>query len=312
MERLVALVADPDPAVRAEIRGVLDVREHAALETDDVKDVPRLLRDRPIDLLIIGAGNGGIDVSRLLQEFPEAVPVTVALTAEDDQSLDLIRAGAFDVLCKPLDRRSLQQVVERAVRQCSLLREWHRLRAELGGREGCDAIVGASASIERVRDVGLLARHFVATICEINKLPEVRLSTEALELLERYRWPTNMQGLRDAMEQAVILASDGAIQPGDLPEWIRGSEHGSPTSTPESANEPRSFREAKREVVERFERSYLAELMGHHRGNVTAASHRAGMLRSALQRLLRKYGLKSADFRTSSRARPTADRPHAE
>jgi DNA-binding NtrC family response regulator len=38
-------------------------------------------------------------------------------------------------------------------------------------------------------------------------------------------------------------------------------------------------------------------------GNVTAASQRAGMLRSALQRLLRKYGLKSASFR---RPRPAS------
>ncbi len=62
------------------------------------------------------------------------------------------------------------------------------------------------------------------------------------------------------------------------------------------------FREAKREVVERFERSYLGDLMQRHGGNVTAASQQAGMLRSALQRLLRKHGLRSAEFRQKHRA----------
>ena len=45
-----------------------------------------------------------------------------------------------------------------------------------------------------------------------------------------------------------------------------------------------------------------------HGGNVTAASQRAGMLRSALQRLLRKYGLKSASFRRA-RAAATPEQP---
>ena len=40
---------------------------------------------------------------------------------------------------------------------------------------------------------------------------------------------------------------------------------------------------------------------------MTAAAQHAGMLRSALQRLLRKYRLKSADFRRAKRAaRPPA------
>ena len=67
----------------------------------------------------------------------------------------------------------------------------------------------------------------------------------------------------------------------------------------------RSFRDAKREVVTAFEGRYLAALMERQRGNVTAAAKEAGMLRSALQRLLRKHELKSADFR---RARGGAER----
>jgi hypothetical protein len=50
--------------------------------------------------------------------------------------------------------------------------------------------------------------------------------------------------------------------------------------------------------------------MGTHAGNVTAAAHQAGMLRSALQRLLRKYGLKSAEFRRRRpQGREQAPRP---
>jgi DNA-binding NtrC family response regulator len=61
----------------------------------------------------------------------------------------------------------------------------------------------------------------------------------------------------------------------------------------------------KREVVEAFERAYLDDLLMRHAGNVTAAAQHSGMLRSALQRLLRKYDLRSAEYRRRSR-RPSA------
>ena len=64
-----------------------------------------------------------------------------------------------------------------------------------------------------------------------------------------------------------------------------------------------AFRAAKRRVVDAFEHSYLTELLTQHTGNVTLAAQQAGMLRSALQRLLRKHGLRSADFRRRRRPR---------
>jgi len=106
-----------------------------------------------------------------------------------------------------------------------------------------------------------------------------------------------VQELRNAVEHAVILAVDGAIRSRDLPDAIREAETDSGAVVGTSRLSTRRFREAKREVVEAFEQAYLSDLLERHRGNVTSASQQAGMLRSALQRLLRKYGLKSAEFR---------------
>jgi DNA-binding NtrC family response regulator len=159
---------------------------------------------------------------------------------------------------------------------------------------------------ERSGDIALLARHFVSAICEINYLPSLQLAPEAVSLMERYRWPHNVQELRNAMEHAVILSSDGRISPRELPDRVResGALEAAPVAVAVEGVSARGFREAKREIVEIFERGYLRELMARHGGNVTAASQQAGMLRSALQRLLRKYQLKSADFR--DRRRPEA------
>jgi DNA-binding NtrC family response regulator len=145
-------------------------------------------------------------------------------------------------------------------------------------------------------DIPALSRHFISMIVEINHLPPVQLSPEALSLLEGYAWPGNTQELRNAIEHAVILVSDGVVRPRDLPDWVHSSAvHAAGNGAVPGAL--RRFRDAKREVVDAFERSYLSELLRQHGGNVTSASQEAGMLRSALQRLLRKHGLKSASFR---------------
>jgi len=175
--------------------------------------------------------------------------------------------------------------------------EQGRLVEEVFGLLGAN-ILELAPLRERVEDIPSLGRHFISTICTINHLPPIELGGEALRLIERHHWPENVQGLRNVLEQAVILCPDGKIRSRDLPDWLR--ESGSAPSVRPGAEKPsarRQFREAKREVVEAFEHSYLSDLMEHHSGNVTAASQQAGMLRSALQRLLRKYGLKSAVFR---------------
>ena len=154
---------------------------------------------------------------------------------------------------------------------------------------------------ERVDDIVLLADHFIGSIREINRLQPMRLSAQSIAQLRRYAWPGNVQELRYAIEHAVILSVEGTIRPDDLPDRIRESTSpfDSPAVWPVTE---RNFRQAKREVVERFERAYLGDLLEHHGGNVTAAAQQAGMLRSALQRLLRKYRFKSAEFRHRRRA----------
>jgi DNA-binding NtrC family response regulator len=168
-------------------------------------------------------------------------------------------------------------------------------------RELAGAVVQCPALCERAEDVALLARHFVAVISEINHLPPIQISAEALSILERYRWPGNVRELRNAVEHAVILATDGCIRPKDLPDRVREAELEPATAADTPGLSSRAFRDAKREVVHAFEQAYLSDLLERNGGNVTAASHQAGMLRSALQRLLRKHGFRSADFRKDRR-----------
>ena len=59
------------------------------------------------------------------------------------------------------------------------------------------------------------------------------------------------------------------------------------------------FREAKAKAVAEFERTYLSQLLGKAGGNISFAARISGKDRSALNRLVRKYGLTAEDFRGS-------------
>jgi DNA-binding NtrC family response regulator len=185
-----------------------------------------------------------------------------------------------------------------------------RLLAEVGRRFASE-VVALPPLRQRREDVPLLARHFLGQLCRINELPPVELSPAARDALAGYGWPGNVRELRTVVEQSLILVQGGALQLHDLPERIRAVAPTDEAVTGSLAS--RAFRDAKRDVVESFERAYLTELLERHDGNVTAASQHAGMLRSALQRLLRKYSIRSAEFRRSRRARserqPLGPRP---
>jgi len=158
-----------------------------------------------------------------------------------------------------------------------------------------DAIVHVPSLRERPEDIPVLARAFVEGLRRLNGLPPIALEGATITALERYAWPGNVKELRDVVETAVILAADGIVRARDLPGPLRGAEEG---ATP-GLRADRRFRAAKRAVVDAFERAYLTDLLGRHRGNVTGAAEHSGMLRSALQRLLRKHDLRSVDFRRS-------------
>jgi DNA-binding NtrC family response regulator len=169
-----------------------------------------------------------------------------------------------------------------------------RLHAGLVGAFGA-SVVEIPPLRERPEDVPLLARSFVEGLRRLNALPPIALAPEAVRALEGSSWSGNVRDLRNAVETAIIVASDGIVRETDLPAALRETE--TPAAHAPGLRADRSFREAKRAVVHAFERVYLTDLLERHRGNVTGAASRSGMLRSALQRLLRKHDLRSAAFR---------------
>src|SRR6185503_5632174 len=113
----------------------------------------------------------------------------------------------------------------------------------------------------------------------------------ALEKLERYHWPGNVRELRNVITRAVALAGpDDDFQ--SLPFVLRPTVAAPET---QSIKADRPFHEAKDELVARFEREYLTDLVQRAGGNLSQAARIAGLERKFLYKLLERAGLRSPD-----------------
>ena len=133
---------------------------------------------------------------------------------------------------------------------------------------------------ERPEDIPLLAAHFLAGIS-----PETRitLTPDALNALQKARWPGNVRQLKSALEQVASLIVTPSIPAVLISRVIRECEE---ESLP-------AFDDARRA----FERDYLVRLLQITAGNVAHAARVAQRNRSEFYKLLARHGLDPASFK---------------
>lgn len=147
---------------------------------------------------------------------------------------------------------------------------------------------------EREGDVPLLANYFFQIFrSKLTKKIE-GISAAALIVLEQYDWPGNVRELRNAIQRACTLTESTHILPPDLPPAILCA-----VEQQSSLAGTSHFLEAKRALIEEFEKKYLREMLGRTQGNVTEAARFSGLSRPAFHRLMSKYGILSSEFKQS-------------
>jgi DNA-binding NtrC family response regulator len=141
---------------------------------------------------------------------------------------------------------------------------------------------------ERGADVIVLAEYFLDQYGDRENPACPRLSEAARQKLCGYSWPGNVRELQAVMQRAALLKSGGILHAADI-------------DLPEGESKDRfrheSLRRAKTFVIGEFERSYVADLLARHQGNITQAAKAAGKDRRTLQRLVKKYSLDRASFK---------------
>lgn len=150
---------------------------------------------------------------------------------------------------------------------------------------------------ERREDIPLLATHFLERFSQQYGQPVEGFEPGALDALSRYPWPGNVRELENALERAVAMGSGTRLTLQALPTEIARASAATGSPVTEMLAKI-SYRQAVEEGRDRVSHDYLVALLHEFRGNVTHAAERAGMERESLHRLLKRYGLRSDDFKT--------------
>ena len=139
---------------------------------------------------------------------------------------------------------------------------------------------------ERPEDIAVLASHFLQRFSREMDKDIQGFAPEALQRLMMYEWPGNVRELANAVERAVVLATNCVITVDLL---FLGKKE-----PPASRAELVPLREAR----EKFEKSYLVQVLTMVKGNVSRAAELARKDRAEFYRLLRKHALDPGVFKS--------------
>ncbi|MBX3234456.1 MAG: sigma 54-dependent Fis family transcriptional regulator [Labilithrix sp.] len=202
-------------------------------------------------------------------------------------------------LLRALENREVRAVGEDAPRKIDVrvIASTNRdLHAEVQrGRFRADLLY--RLEVVRVRMPPLRARPddiagLVERLLENDLPPGDRIEGENLKKLAAYAWPGNVRELKNTLARAVALGAgpDGPARFTDLVFNV-----GPATAAPATIGfefpgvaEPMPFKDAKAQLVEAFERAYVAALRKRHPGNVQRAADAAGLSRKHLYELLKR------------------------
>jgi DNA-binding NtrC family response regulator len=131
------------------------------------------------------------------------------------------------------------------------------------------------------------------------------VTPEAWRALHEYAWPGNVRELVNVVERAILLASGDEIGLEELPGIGPAAAAGVPAPPDDTAaghvspdDVPAApLREARDEMVSRFEREYLDRTLRAAGGRIGLSARRAGISERALFEKMRRYGLRKEDYR---------------
>jgi DNA-binding NtrC family response regulator len=146
---------------------------------------------------------------------------------------------------------------------------------------------------KRIQDIPLIANFLVEKHCaEINK-PLKQISAQLMDQLMKHEWPGNIRELENTILRGILFAAGDEIQPDDI-DLPKASIRSYPDLDDTTHGH---YKDAKEHVLRVFNHRYIGNLLKLYKGNVTQAAEKCGMKRQALQQIIRRYQIKTDDYR---------------
>jgi DNA-binding NtrC family response regulator len=112
-------------------------------------------------------------------------------------------------------------------------------------------------------------------------------SAAAMSMLMSYPWPGNIRELMNVLSHVLTFADGDEVEVSHLPARIQGQQKEQPLPF----NEHLSFKDAKEQLLENFEREYIGQVLRRCDGNISRAARESGLHRKSIERLVKKYAL---------------------
>jgi len=126
---------------------------------------------------------------------------------------------------------------------------------------------------DRIEDIPELVDHFLSYYSRKENKPSLKISREALKLLQKHSWKGNIRELRNVLERASILTDRAEIFPEHLPYEIQKRDK----TTSESLS------------LTSVEKNHIQRVLQYTKGNKTKAAEFLGIGLTTLYRKMEEY-----------------------
>lgn len=242
---------------------------------------------RRYDACILPVAPGSLAWARMaLQQARSALTTPILLLIHDVKApaiLDLLSLGAADFIGQPVCLESLRVRLVRLARRSTLpgggaTGGLHERRASYLSADAPTDGVGHALAGQRISDAG-----------DLECAP---LSHHASHALLGRHWPhAHHPSIGPHAASARPRVAVDVIE-----HALNSMRHQHRRGTPET------FRAAKAQVVNGFEREYIRHALSRHGGNVAQAARACAKHRRAFWALMRKHGIEAAPYRQAAQA----------
>jgi len=147
----------------------------------------------------------------------------------------------------------------------------------------------------RSEDIESLIEFFLEKLDLANQKHIRGVHPEVVEAFKRYDWPGNIRELENLIERAYILENSAILTPDSFPGEFFEQEAQKAVLP---LNPFTSLADARRKVVEDFEKVYLRELIQRNRGRISKSAEEAGVTTRQLHKLMSKYNIRKEEYKS--------------
>src|SRR4051812_26156459 len=151
------MILDEDRIILQSLAQFLSREGYEVRTAHDARDALSQMESAQTELLVADVNIAGVKPAEFLRDvrrrFPHVVVVVITGYGSIEGAVEATKMGAFDYLTKPIVDDEIRVVVEKAVRQQSLLFENQTLRQQLDLRFGLENIVGHDHKMLKIFDL---------------------------------------------------------------------------------------------------------------------------------------------------------------